>query len=635
MPASDTPNPVAGRGQKKYMQFFHQNLRVLLATVSAEGSLSLRSMFQEAFPDALIQTYIFGSAAPGLPEHFDAQIILLEVPEATDMDVLVKMLKQIKKHIPVILFSQNEHDDITPATIQECAEWITLDYLSIETSTTASLKKIVRSNMEKIRLAGELQETTERYDLLTKATNNIVWDWELERRSAYWVGNGLKVILGYDVQEIVVNTDFWEENLHPEDRERVVNNLMQIFAAATSTNWEDEYRFRGKDGNYKIIYDRGFIIYNNGKAVRMIGSMEDITAKKMAQEASIASQKNYKSLFDNNPLATFIWDINNFEILEVNETAVEEYGYSREEFLQLSVLDLRPTADVPNFKVRLNLLKDAHNTKQEFTWTHINKSGEPMLMQVSSYGITYEGRPAVIALSKNITEKVALEKKLEAEKSLKQKQLAEAIVTAQEKERTEIGKELHDNVNQLLSASRLYIEAAKNDQDNGTGLLTQASGYIMNAIEEIRFLSKALNTPLINELGLCEAIENLAEELMVVNTTKIIVETNDFQEKELDENFKLTLFRIIQEQISNIMKHAHASEARILLQRTAEQIILIITDNGIGFDTQARRKGIGLSNINSRAGLYKGQLIISSEEGKGTSLHIEFPMTDILEQPAM
>jgi PAS domain S-box-containing protein len=459
-----------------------------------------------------------------------------------------------------------------------------------------------------------------------------VWDWNVNKRFAYWMGNGLKEILGYPESKMFINTDFWERNLHPEDKDRVVNTLDNIFKTARVNKWEEEYRFKHKNGSYVYIYDRGFIIYKNAQPVRMIGTMEDITEKKLNEASRQTSEADYKNLFDKNPLATFIWNTKNFKILEANETALEEYGYSKNEFLSLKVFDLRPTEQIERFK-KIALKAIAGNIlTHDYTMIHKNKNGDQILMQVYSYKINYKGQPAMLALAKNITERVSLFKNLEKEKSLKRKQIAEAVVVAQEKERSEIGKELHDNVNQLLSASRLYIEAAKNERKDADVLLTQASEYVMTAIEEIRILSKVLNTPLINEIGLLETVENMVEDLMVVNKIKIEVEKKSFSEACLQENFKLTLFRIIQEQVTNILKHSKATKASISLYRSKTQIYLNIKDNGIGFDTTKKGNGIGLANINSRAALYKGKINISSAKSKGTLLEIQFPVEDCLDE---
>jgi PAS domain S-box-containing protein len=506
-----------------------------------------------------------------------------------------------------------------------------IDHHSGEDLGTGTLKLLISYSIERKKNALLLAETRERYNLLTKATNNIVWDWELAKHRAYWVGSGIMNILGYDQQEMIVNTDFWEKNLHPEDKDRVTQKLQQIFQEANRNNWEDEYRFRHKDGSYSYIYDRGFILFRDNVPVRMIGSMEDVTQRKLAEAASVASQQNYKNLFDYNPLPIYIWDVENFSILEVNQAAMREYGYTEKEFLERNVFDLRPPDQVALFKNVVSKLIAEDSLAQEKTWIHRNKAGEQMLMQVSSYKVVYNGRQAVLALAKNVTERTALEKKLELEKSLRQQQVTEAVVTAQEKERTEIGKELHDNVNQLLSASRLYIEAAKNDEKDGKGLLTQASDYIMTAIEEIRTLSRALNSPLISEIGLKDVVQNLADDLMAVHGIRIDVNMSNFDELGLHENFKLTIFRIIQEQVTNILKHAHATVALIDISRDKDSIYLSIKDNGVGFDPGSRKKGIGLSNMNSRAALYNGKFLLESEKGKGSVLSLEFPVKEALD----
>ncbi|MEO7043910.1 MAG: PAS domain S-box protein [Ferruginibacter sp.] len=529
-------------------------------------------------------------------------------------------IKKLYPSLPVILLVSKKNKII--AADKKIAD----DVLNEEELTPALLKKSISYVIDTLKNKLELEEAIERNELLTKATNNIVWDWNVNKRFAYWMGNGLKEILGYPKSKMLIDTDFWEKNLHPEDKDRVVNTLDNIFKKARVNNWEDEYRFKHKNGSYVYIYDRGFIIYKNARPVRMIGTMEDITEKKLNEASKKATEANYKNLFDKNPLATFIWSTKNFKILEANETALEEYGYSKNEFLNLEVFDLRPAEEVERFKkIALKAIAEKIRT-HDYVMIHKNKKGEQMLMQVSSYKINYKGEPAIIALAKNITEKVSLFKKLENEKSLKGKQIAEAVVIAQEKERSEIGKELHDNVNQLLSASRLYIEAAKNERKDVKVLLTQASEYVMTAIEEIRILSKALNTPLINEIGLLETVENMADDLMIVNKIKIVVEKTSFYEACLHENFKLTLFRIIQEQVTNILKHSKATKATITFGRGNMHVCLKIEDNGIGFDTTKKGKGIGLSNIKSRAALYKGEIDIFSNEQQGTLLNLRFPI---------
>ena len=243
---------------------------------------------------------------------------------------------RLRSNIPLITLSRNEDASNSPESLSSIGD----DHLYKNELTTPLLKKSIQYCLERSKKNAELKEIVDRFELLAKATNDIVWDWELTKRRALWMGNGIQTNLGYSHRMIKVDTDFWEKGLHPEDIGRVTSKLENIFKNARINKWEDEYRFKTAKGDYRTFYDRGYIIYEDGKPVRMIGTMEDIT------------------------------------------------------------------------------------------------------------------------------ERVLLERKLEQETLLKQKQIAEAVVTAQENERTEIGKELHDNVNQLLSASKLYIDAAANDIAN-------------------------------------------------------------------------------------------------------------------------------------------------------------------------
>ena len=615
------------------MPYTEYSLPVLLIEDNITDEALFLTLAKKAdFPFAKIKVADTEEKALKLLADFSPAIIFLNYTfKKNKSNSIIKKIKLHSPYIPIVLLVNKNILLPSKDKLLKMAN----DYLYTSALTAALLDKCIFYTLDKCKNELQVKETSERYDLLTKATNNIVWDWDLNKHASYWVGSGLPDILGYPQHEMIVDSDFWESNLHPGDRERVISRLQDIFKKASSNKWEDEYRFKNKNGTYSYINDRGFIIYKEGKPVRMIGSMEDVTEKKLAEASRLLSENNYKNLFDNNPLATYIWSVETHKILEANEMALKEYGYSKPEFLKLTVFDLRPEEEIEKFKKRVREVLSEKKLNHEYIWIHRNKNGEEILMQVSSYKIMYAGVPAVLSLAKNVTEEAALTKKLETQKNIKTKQIAEAVIIAQEKERTEIGKELHDNVNQLLSASRLYIEAAKTAKTNSNGLLTQASEYIMTAIEEIRVLSKALNTPLINEIGFSEAVENLADDLMVVNDIKITINKNNFDEISLHENFKLTLFRIMQEQVTNILKHSKATKASIKLERSSTKVCLQIQDNGIGFDTKKKSKGIGLINIKSRAALYKGVVNISSKKEKGSRLLINFPLAEALEDNEM
>jgi PAS domain S-box-containing protein len=232
----------------------------------------------------------------------------------------------------------------------------------------------------------------------------------------------------------------------------------------------------------------------------------------------------------------------------------------------------------------------------------------------------------MIGAMQDLSRQKELEEELDNEIKLKEKQISQAAEDAKEMERSNIGKELHDNINQLLGASRMYLEMAKRGGPNSAMYLSRSSEYTLTAIEEIRKLSKGLTTDIIKNLGLCIAIDNLAIDMSEVNQVKISCSMEGFNEKIVTDKFKLNIFRIVQEHLNNILKHAQATHVAISLSQNINTVELDITDNGIGFDTAIKQTGIGLDNIKSRARSYDGKANFVSQPGSGCSLTVTFPV---------
>jgi signal transduction histidine kinase len=213
------------------------------------------------------------------------------------------------------------------------------------------------------------------------------------------------------------------------------------------------------------------------------------------------------------------------------------------------------------------------------------------------------------------------EKELVREKLTRQKAMTHAALVAQENERSEIGKELHDNLNQILGAAKLYIEMAKTDDENREMCLEKSSGFIVNVIEEIRRISKTLSTPGMI-MGLFDSIKILLDDLITVHAIKIEFQEDGIIEEEMDEKLQLTIFRIVQEQLNNILKHANATCATINLTKQGNQIVLLISDNGDGCNILKNENGVGIMNIKSRADLYNGRVTTVSNPGEGYKLKV-------------
>lgn len=226
----------------------------------------------------------------------------------------------------------------------------------------------------------------------------------------------------------------------------------------------------------------------------------------------------------------------------------------------------------------------------------------------------------------DITERKELEKDLVNAQLNMQRQMTEAMMLGQEKQKEEIGKELHDNITQVMASVKLYIETAIDNPNLRDEMLARSKKNIVYAIDEIRKLSHSLVPPSLGDHGLFDALRELIAELNQTGFFAVKLVSEDFDESLIDADKKLMLYRIIQEQINNIMKYAKASKVAIGLTTSPSELRLSISDNGVGFDTAKKAKGIGLKNIDSRVAYYSGRVVLTSSPGKGTSLEVFLPL---------
>jgi two-component system sensor histidine kinase UhpB len=243
-----------------------------------------------------------------------------------------------------------------------------------------------------------------------------------------------------------------------------------------------------------------------------------------------------------------------------------------------------------------------------------------------------DGKTSFIGTCQDITEKVNAEQKLAQysaqiakEREEHQRKLVRASIESQERERHEIGRELHDNINQILAVTKAYIEAAMQEEDMRDELLGRSIKNLQLAINEIRKISKSLVPPVMDKNGLIDSVQDLIENIRLVNPFAINFNYEREQLRNISPQQQLALYRIVQEQFNNIIKHAQAHNVKIELIEKNDFIDLNIQDDGKGFDPKERRKGVGLSNILSRIELFDGKLEVISSKGHGCTLKVHVP----------
>ncbi len=334
----------------------------------------------------------------------------------------------------------------------------------------------------------------------------------------------------------------------------------------------------------------------------------------------LVKENLYRSVFENSRDAIFINNADgNIEAMNPAALRIFQLDDMDEKNIAFSKIYSKsdPLIDLTS------LIYDDGGNREEVIFTRINGS-EFMAENVYSYYMDYEGKKRNVILVRDITVRKQLEARLLSEQKLYQENLTKQIILAQEREREAIGHELHDNVNQILTTIKLYLEMAKNKPSLLEELLPKSIKYINNCIAEIRNLSHVLSAPTLGTQSLVDAIVDLVE--MVSSSSGLNVQ---FKHKgyiaHLDKNRKLALFRILQEQLNNIIKHAQAKNVEVVLEQKPDFTILTIKDDGKGFDVETPGNGIGLNNMLSRAKVFGGHLEIISAPGKGTVVEVKLP----------
>ncbi|MEP6727866.1 MAG: ATP-binding protein [Bacteroidota bacterium] len=330
------------------------------------------------------------------------------------------------------------------------------------------------------------------------------------------------------------------------------------------------------------------------------------------------SEKRYSDLFHLSPMPRWVYDPKTSRCLQVNEAAIETYGYSEEEFLTMNIhhleqdkngMEKKKSAKSPGEN------SNVHGCRQR----HYKKSGTPVEMEVYSNPILINDVKYMSVAAIDITEKLLHDYKI-----------TRAIIKTQEDDRYEIGAELHDNICQILASSLMSFRLLKKSlKPSGIELFNRSQDNILLASAEIRNLSHRLAPAFFADSSMNDAFQRVLNEFNSSHQYKLSLDFDGaIAETKIDMDLQLTLYRILQEQLSNILKHAKASTIHVRVFIAGQKLTMQVTDNGIGFTVKDAMSGIGISNMKRRAELYMGKLTIHSEKEKGCEITVEIPLTE-------
>ncbi|MDX2250087.1 MAG: PAS domain S-box protein [Bacteroidia bacterium] len=368
-----------------------------------------------------------------------------------------------------------------------------------------------------------------------------------------------------------------------------------------------------------VLISALLVFFLTHRAIRTITKQKQLQGKVVSELKK--SEEKYRLLFQNNPVPIVIFGVETHRFLEVNQAAIAKYGYSREEFLNMIAWDLLST--VEEREVRKQFFKD--NVSKFFAGghtenvsRHISKDGSFLDVKIFSYYQPYQGEPAIFNSILDISKE-----------KLTEQQIISEVIKATEDERERISMEIHDNLIQVLGVASMNLKNLPYDMKGLDEIpkYQKALNYLNNGINLSRSISHQLMPKSILDFGLIPGISEMIEEFQAIYPIKIHFVHEETTE--LNPEITINIFRIVQEALNNIQKHAEATEISIRLFIREKVLSLEIEDNGKGVSEEERiqfNSGLGLRIMQNRAIRMKGFFSIQSKVGEGTKLLFSIPL---------
>ncbi len=427
--------------------------------------------------------------------------------------------------------------------------------------------------------------------------------------------------LSYYKKDDILDMNIDEVFILEEGKVRsLLNNLAEGQGAVT------EGYIKQKDGNLLSV-EISFQVLNNGLYQ---GIARNISGRKQAEMELIISESKYRLLFNKNPLPLFIVNTNTQEFLDVNYAAEEFYGYSRKEFQQLSFQNLSKQFAESLSIINIGSFKD--DLAKGKIHKQYTKSGTQVFVKVDSHNIMYENQSATLIVAIDETEKLSAQEHLQ-QSHASLRQLALHLEHIREAERTHMAREIHDELGQQLTGLKMDVswvykklESSENMEDVKTKVKTVVD-LINETVITVRKLATKLRPSILDDLGLIAALEWQTEEFEKRSEIKATFIT-DLNAVDLEQSVVTNIFRIYQESLTNVSRHAQATIVESSLLRKENTLALEIKDNGRGFNINLieSKKTLGLLGMNERVLLLGGQYHIYSSPGKGTLIRITIPL---------
>jgi PAS domain S-box-containing protein len=502
-----------------------------------------------------------------------------------------------------------------------------------DTGTILGAVAVTRDISQYKRAMQALRDSEQRFQRVADAIEEGVWDIDLEHHATWW-NEAYDRLFGPRPSGTRYSADWWSERIHEEDRPRVQQNS-DAALQGSSDRWSAEYRFRRADGTYAYVVDRACIARDeNGRAVRLTGAMLDLTELKQAMLALQESQERLLLTREAVQQGTWDWDLAQ-DALVWDERCKALFGLPPQAEISYVVF-----LEVVHPEDRLRVDEAIQNALEKHATYDIEMRviwpDESLHWILSKGQVLFDAADVpirMIGIALDITARKQYEENNHAYQA--QIEVQRRLIEQREQERMQIARDLHDGPLQeliVLSYACQEIVNSLNDPQ-AREALNKIRARLQEQIRELRAYASELRPPTLADFGLEKAIRSHLNDFQLKHP-EIQVE---FQAaypsvNQLAEAPRMALYRIYQELLNNVVKHAQADHVLIRLSKINQDIRLEVQDNGKGFTPPrewvelARQKHLGLVGIQERAQAVDGAVEIRSAPGQGTLVQVTVPM---------
>ena len=479
---------------------------------------------------------------------------------------------------------------------------------------------------ESKRAVEALRESEASYRELADSITDVFFALDKDLRYTYWnrasenlTGIPAKDALGTSLYELFPDT--------PPTR-RAERVYLDALRTQQPQSFVNEYQLGGKDFIFEISAypsERGLSVF-----------VRDITERKRAEEQLRESEERFRTMAEDANASIAIIQDNRFAY--ANPETEQITGYTRDELLSM---DDFTQVFAPEYRdvigQRSQKRMSGEPVPSRYEAKIRSKSGEERWMEFSPVVFQYRGRPASAAIAIDITERKRAEEEVTKHRRDLQR-LSAQLINAQEVERQRISQELHDELGQALTAISINLAAIEKElpleiAPTTRERLAETSSLADQTLEQVRELALDLRPSMLDDLGLVPTLRWYVNRYAQRLNIEVGFEAMDLEER-LTAEVETTLYRVVQEALTNVARHAQANKVHIHLERQESTVAAFIEDDGQGFDVEEvadrepSERGAGLLGMRERVASFGGHFDIQSRPGQGTRLSLEIPIAE-------